>query len=74
MKNLFTLFFVGSLALVSCGPSAEDQKAGEQAKNDSIAAAEQQNNEDAKNAQHIADSIAKAENTSADTTHAPAAH
>lgn len=75
MKKLFTLFFVGSLALVSCGPSAEEQKAAEQAKTDSIAQAEQQKSmEDANNAQRIADSIANAEKATTDTTAAaPAA-
>lgn len=40
-KVLFTFAVIGSLAIVSCGPSAEEQAAAEQARLDSIAAVEQ---------------------------------
>jgi len=41
MKKIISLFFVaGMLSLVSCGPSAEELKALEQARLDSIAAVE----------------------------------
>ena len=41
MKKIISLFFVaGMLSLVSCGPSAEELKAIEQAKLDSVAAVE----------------------------------
>ena len=42
MKNvLFTLLTAGFIALVACGPSAEEKAATEKAMLDSIAAAEQ---------------------------------
>ena len=40
-KVLFTLLTVGFIALVACGPSAEEKAATEKAMQDSIAAAEQ---------------------------------
>lgn len=40
-KVLTTLFAAGFLALVACGPSAEEKAAAEKATQDSIAAAEQ---------------------------------
>ncbi len=59
MKKLITLFTLASMfAIVSCGPSAKERAAAEQAKLDSIAAAQ---------AQAYADSVAAAEAV-ADTT------
>ena len=40
-KVLSTLFAAGIIALVACGPSAEEKAAAEKAVQDSIAAAEQ---------------------------------
>jgi L-amino acid N-acyltransferase YncA len=40
-KVLFTLLTAGFIALVACGPSAEEKAAAEKAIQDSIAAAEQ---------------------------------
>ncbi len=40
-KVLFTLLTAGFIALVACGPSAEEKAAAEKATLDSIAAAEQ---------------------------------
>ena len=40
-KVLFTLLTAGFIALVACGPSAEEKAATEKAMQDSIAAAEQ---------------------------------
>jgi protein involved in sex pheromone biosynthesis len=40
-KVLFTLLSAGIIALVACGPSAEEKAAAEKAIQDSIAAAEQ---------------------------------
>ena len=40
-KVLFTLLTAGFMALVACGPSAEEKAATEKAMKDSIAAAEQ---------------------------------
>ncbi len=40
-KVLFTLLSAGFIALVACGPSAEEKAATEKAMQDSIAAAEQ---------------------------------
>ena len=40
-KVLFTLLTAGFIALVACGPSAEEKAATEKALQDSIAAAEQ---------------------------------
>jgi len=42
-KVLFTLLSAGFIALVACGPSAEEKAAAEKAMQDSIAAAEQAN-------------------------------
>ncbi len=40
-KVLFTLLTAGFMAIVACGPSAEEKAATEKAMQDSIAAAEQ---------------------------------
>ncbi len=40
-KVLFTLLTAGFMAIVACGPSAEEKAAAEKAMQDSIAAAEQ---------------------------------
>lgn len=40
-KVLFTILAAGFIALVACGPSAEEKAAAEKAMQDSIAAAEQ---------------------------------
>ena len=57
MKKIISLFFVaGMLSLISCGPSKEELKAREQAKQDSIAKVEAAT---AAKAKASADSIAK---------------
>ncbi len=61
MKKLFSLLVIaGMLAVVACGPSAEEKAAKEKAKQDSIAAA-QKAIDDSIAAVATADSIAAAE-------------
>lgn len=62
MRKLFAMLFVaGALFVVSCGPSAEEKAAAEQARLDSIAAVE------ASAEQARLDSIAAVEAAAADT-------
>ena len=70
MKKVLSLIAIaGMFAFVACGPNAEEKAKMEQAKADSIAAAEAANAEmEAAKAQATADSMAAAASAAADTT------